>query len=229
MKLFAATLLAAANAQSTAAPDTGVPSWPGQVGLKNIGEACGTVTSVDAKIINSTCEVVIDGGYEVGFISVAGAFWLDANHVTGFDGVSEESVQQVLIFWKQETYATNDTADPKYCGGEEHISFSCKDNGIPDATVNLVGNFIFDPRQTSFQVPVANWEQEIPFELPTNSLKNVWGPNLNATGGCSVIDGTVAGCDNPRGDDTPCDNEKMNCGQLFYFGFDGPAYNSNPK
>jgi hypothetical protein len=231
MKLFAATLLAAANAQSTVAPDTGVPSWPGRNEKHDewtIANKCGSVATVNAKIINSTCTVSTNG-YPIGFISVAGAFWTGSDTLTGFDGVSEELEQQVLVFWDQDLYAHNDTPDPTKCGGADDILFNCVDNEAPDSTVNLVGNFIFDPRQTSFQVPVANFDLSQTFELPDVNGNNVWAGNLNATGGCVVIDGTVGGCSSPRGDDEACDNALQNCGQLFYFGFDGLPYNTNQK
>jgi hypothetical protein len=199
MKLFA-TLCAL-----VAADGTGTPDWPGQD--INAGETCGSSGSVEANAVNATCTISF-GGFNPVFVSVAGAFKTGDNQYTGFDGISDSEKQNFLVFWEQ-SFDANSVLDNSTCGTAADVSITCVDNGAADATANLVGNFIMDPRQTSFQVPVANHEGNGPFAYNAEDFE----PITNAT--CEESGSSLA-----------CDFGGEN-GDLAYFGFNGAAGNSN--
>jgi hypothetical protein len=197
MKLFA-TLCAL-----VAADGTGTPDWPGQG--EGAGETCGSSGSVAGSAVNATCTIDF-GGFEPAFVSVAGAFKTGDNQYTGFDGISDSENQNFLVFWKQSADADGNM-DNSTCGTAAGVSITCVDNGSADGTANLVGNFIMDPRQTSFQVPVANHDGAFPFDA------SAFAPISNAT--CEETGGSLA-----------CDFTGEN-GNLAYFGFNGAAGQSN--
>jgi len=193
MKLFAGLLaLAAANTD-----------WPGQ--NTGAGETCGSSGTVAANAVNSTCTISF-GGFNPVFVSVAGAFPLSSNSYTGFDGISNAAEQSFLVFW-EENFDADGNLDNSTCGTAADVSISCVDNGAANDQANLIGNFIMDPRQTSFQVPVANHDGAFTYDA------SAFAPTTNAT--CEDVGSNFA-----------CDATGEN-GDLFYFGFNGAAGNSN--
>lgn len=203
MKLFGA-LIVAASAQTE-----GLGSWPGQEDA--VGKTCGSVTVIDANPVNSTC-TIDTGAFNAVFMSVASAFPLSANTYTGFEGISE-GPQSVLVFWEEHVGADGEM-DNSTCGTAADITITCVDNGAADATPNLVGNFVMDPRQTSFGVPVANGDENFAIDL------GKFGAITNMTQGpcaeAQVSTGSVYSCD-----------LSANNGDLAYFEFNGAAGNSN--
>merc|ERR1719225_42728 len=171
------------------------PNWPGQVGADGI-----------IKLGMSF------GGRTPAFVSVAGSFPLPlvGDYVfTGFEGISNAEKQDVLVFWDQ---PLNDLGEPdnstEYCGKDVDVSISCEDYGGAWLTPNLVSNFAHDPRQTSFQVGVANHDDSFAMDMGAG-----W---TNATSGhaeCSTSGDTVY-CPFGAG---------STAGTLAYFGFNGYA------
>jgi hypothetical protein len=193
MKLFAG-LLALAAAEST--------SWPGQ--NNDAGGTCGSSGMVPANAVNSTCTISF-GGFTPVFVSVAGAFKTGDNEYTGFDGISNEEEQSFLVFWSQSA-GLDGEMDNSTCGTADDVSITCSDNGAANDTPNLIGNFIMDPRQTSFQVPVANHNGAFAHDA------TAFNPTSNST--CEDVDGAFSCVAEGNGD-------------LWYFGFNGAAGNSN--
>jgi len=190
------------------------PNWPGQVGADGIiklGMSCGSQAFIEANPINATCTMSF-GGRTPAFVSVAGSFPLPlvGDYVfTGFEGISNAEKQDVLVFWDQ---PLNDLGEPdnstEYCGKDVDVSISCEDYGGAWLTPNLVSNFAHDPRQTSFQVGVANHDVNFQFDMGAGAT--------NASSGhadCYVDNDSII-C--PFGPDSTA-------GTLAYFGFNGYA------
>lgn len=195
MKLFAGLLALAAAGTD----------WPGQG--TGPGETCGSSGTVTANAVNATCTISY-GGFSPVFVSVAGAFKTGDNMYTGFDGISSKDEQSFLVFWAQ-TMDVDGNMDNSTCGTQADVSISCSDNGAADDTADLIGNFVMDPRQTSFQVPVANHGANPAFAYDGAAFHPTYNHTCDATG-----DGMV------------CDFSGEN-GQLAYFGFNGEAGQSN--
>lgn len=191
MKLFAGLLALAAAGTD----------WPGQ--NNDAGGTCGSSGTVSANAVNATCTLSF-GGFTPVFVSVAGAFPTGGNTYTGFEGISNDAEQSFLVFWSQSE--VDGEMDNSTCGTADDVTISCSDNGAADATANLIGNFIMDPRQTSFQVPVANHNGAFAFDA------TAYNPTFNST--CEDNDGAFACTASGNGD-------------LWYFGFNGAAGNSN--
>jgi len=201
MKLFA-TLAACATAAS----------WPGQMDgsdAPGVGQSCGTTVSIKANAVNSTCTIDTNG-FNAIFMSVAGSFPTGANTYVGFPGASNDENQEVFVMW-MEGLDADGMLDNSTCGTDADISITCVDDGSMDATANLVGNFIMDPRQTHFGVPVANGDADFAFDMTAFA-----GTNLTS-GHCEVVcTGMVCACD-----------LSTHFGQLSYVEFDGVAGSSN--
>jgi hypothetical protein len=191
MKLFAGLLALAAAGTD----------WPGQ--SEGAGTTCGSSGSVSANAVNATCTISF-GGYTPVFVSVAGAFPTGGNTYTGFEGASNDAEQNFLVFWEE--FEVDGAMDNSTCGTADDVTISCTDNGAADGTANLIGNYIMDPRQTSFQVPVANHDGAFAFDASGHN------PTSNST--CEDTDGAFA-----------CTAEGN--GDLWYFGFNGAAGQSN--
>jgi hypothetical protein len=189
------------------------PNWPGQVGADgkiNLGMSCGSQAFVEANPINATCTMSF-GGRKPVFVSVAGSFPLPQfpgeYKYTGFEGISNDEVQDVLVFWTQSVDADGNP-DNTTCGTDEDINVECEDYGGAWLTPNLVSNFAHDPRQTSFQVGVANHDDSFAFDMGAG-----W---FNATSGHAecVTSGDTIACPFGAG---------STAGTLAYFGFNGYA------
>ena len=104
--------------------------------------------------------------------------------------------------------------DNSTCGSFTDVTIMCVNNGAADATANLVGNFISDPRQTSFSVMVANGDENFAIDLAR------FGDIQNLTQGHCAAEMTKTG------NAYSC-NFSENNGVLSYFGFVGAAGNNN--
>ena len=93
------------------------------------------------------------------------------------------------------------------CGTDADVTITCVDNGAPTTTANLVGNFMMDPRNPSYQVPVANADANFVMDLSAH------GTITNATchgSGEAANTGSTYSCD-----------FSGNNGDLSYFAFNG--------
>merc|ERR1719436_1422906 len=85
---------------------TASPNWPGQAVDNKIplGSSCGSQAFKKANPVNATCTISFNG-YTPAFVSVAGSFPLPQfpgeYKYTGFEGISNDEVQDVLVFWTQ--------------------------------------------------------------------------------------------------------------------------------
>jgi len=187
------------------------PNWPGQAVGNEIplGSSCGSQAFIKANPVNATCTITFNS-YKPAFVSVAGSFPLPAvgkYKYTGFEGISNAETQDVLVFWYQELDADGNP-DNTTCGLDTDIDVDCVDYGGAWLTPNLLSNYAHDPRQTSFQVGVANHD--------VNFQYNMGAGATNATSGhayCTVADNAIS-C--PFGADSTA-------GTLAYFGFNGYA------
>jgi len=174
-----------------------------------VGQQCGTTVSIKANAVNSTCTIDTNG-FPVHFMSVAGSFPTSATTYVGFPGASNDEDQEVFIMW-EEGLDADGKLDNTTCGTEADISITCVDDGAMDGTPNLIGNFIMDPRQTHFGVPVANGDADFAFDMTSSA-----GTNMTS-GHCEpVCTGMVCACD-----------LSAHNGQLSYIEFDGVAGLSN--
>jgi len=189
-------------------PEPADPNWPGQAPI-SLGTQCGSQAFIKANPINATCTMSFNG-FVPAFVSVAGSFPLPAvgdMTFTGFEGISNAETQDVLVFWYQDVdeYGNPDNST---CGKDTDISIECLDYGGAWLTPNLVSNFAHDPRQTSFQVGVANHDDSFQFDMLAGS-KNASSGHAD----CTVTGDSIA-C--PFG-------PSSTAGTLAYFGFDGQA------
>ena len=182
------------------------------MGYSGVGDQCGSSGSVGDELnpvsaINSTCTIGLNGR-SASFISVAGAFPIAGTMTfTGFDGASSSETQNYLIFW------TQDGINNSTCGSVTDVTITCVDNGEPNDTQNMHGNFVMDPRQTDFQVPVAN---------PSDDAGHVYdatafGALTNVT--CPESGGLIT-CTFGKDDGS-------NVADIAYFGFNGATGVSN--
>jgi hypothetical protein len=93
------------------------------------------------------------------------------------------------------------------CGDESDFTITCSDNGAANTEANLIGNYMMDPRNPSYQVPVANADASFVIDL------NGHGSITNATCAGAASASNV-------GSSYTCDFSDNN-GQLSYFGFNG--------
>lgn len=218
MKLIG-TLIAAAFAQDAYVPtmaptdapappaEPASPNWPGQD--NSLGGTCGSQASIKANPINATCTMSF-GGFTPAFVSVAGSFPLPAvgdMTFTGFEGISNAEDQDVLVFWKQE-YDADGNLDNSTCGADTDISIDCVDYGGAWLTPNLVSNYAHDPRQTSFNVAVANHDDSFAIDMGAG-----WQNATSGHAACTTSGNTLS-C--PFGPDS-------SAGTLAYCSFSGTA------
>jgi hypothetical protein len=109
-----------------------------------------------------------------------------------------------LVFWEE--LEVDGVMDNSTCGTDADVTITCTDNGSADTTANLIGNYIMDPRQTSFQVAVANHDGAFAFDATAHN------PTTNST--CEDVGGSFSCVAEGNGD-------------LWYFGFNGKAGNTN--
>lgn len=204
MKLLAGLISLAAAAGET--------DWiPGVATAGEVGTNCGSSGSIAGNAVNATCTIDITPGLNAVFISVAGSFPIEnTNTYTGFEGISDAVNQNYLIFWEM------NGEDNSTCGSHTDVSITCVGNGAADSTPNLLGNFVMDPRQTSFQVPVANPDYtDSAFAFDGTAFAPVWNSTCDESGAPSLACDLVA----IKGDGEG--------GKLAYFGFNGAAGVSN--